>query len=150
MVAVSFFVAVAEAPTHSGPVAATIGRWIRDNTRPSDTVLVWGLDSAIYLVADRAPAGRYPYDRPLVTPGYTTPAMIARWVAELAAQPPHVIVDSEAANSYWADGSDFLRPPPPGAAGGRSIDLLDPLRQWVSANYLLVKEIDGHKVYELQ
>lgn len=150
MVSVSFFVAVAEAPTHGGPVAATIGRWIRNNTRPTDTVLVWGLDSGVYLVADRAPAGRYPYDRPLVTPGYTTPTMIDRWVADLAANPPQVIVDSEAANPHWPDGNDFLHAPPPGAAGGRSIDLLDPLRRWASAHYLLVKEIDGRKIYELQ
>ena len=150
MVAVSFFVAVAEAPTHRGPVAATIGRWVRDNTAPSDTLLVWGLDSGIYLTAARAPAGRYPYDLPLVTPGYTTPEMIHAWVADLAASPPKLIVDSEAANSFWADGEDFLRAPPPGTDGGRNIDLLDPLRKWVSAHYLVVREIDGRKIYMRQ
>lgn len=148
MVVVSFFVAVDEAPTHPGPVAASVGRWVRDHTAPTDTVLVWGLDSGVYLVADRATAGRYPFNRPLVTPAYTTPAIVAKWVAELAADPPRVIVDGEAANSSWADGDDFLRAPPPGAAGGRSIDLLDPLRTWVSAHYRFVTEIDGRKIYE--
>ena len=147
MVAVSFCVAVAEAPTHTGPVAATIGRWVRHNTQATDTVLVWGLDSAIYVVADRAPAGRFPYDRPLVTPGYVTEAMIASWVADLASHPPKVIVDSEAANPFWHDDSDFLRAPPPGAAGGRATDLLEPLRAWASENYLFVTEIDGRKIY---
>lgn len=150
MVAVSFLVAVAEAPSHRGPEAATIGKWVRDHTLASDTVLVWGLDSGIYLVADRAPAGRYPYDLPLVTPNYSTPAMIRTWVAELAARPPKVIVDSEAANSFWADSDDFLRAPPPGSDGGRNIDLLDPLRQWVSAHYHFVNEIDGRKIYMRQ
>ncbi|MDP9468351.1 MAG: hypothetical protein M3P32_06375 [Chloroflexota bacterium] len=147
MVAVSFFVVVAEAPAHRGPPSATIGRWVRDHTQPSDTVLVWGLDSAVYVLADRAPAGRYPYHLPLLTPAYTTPALIAAWVADLAANPPAVIVDSEAANGYWADESDFLRAPPPGTEGGRTVDLLDPFRDWASARYAFVTEIDGRKIY---
>lgn len=150
MVAVSFFVAVAEAPTHRGPAAMAVGRWVRDHTQPSDTVLVWGLDSAVYVVADRAPAGRYPYHLPLLTPGYTTPAMIAAWVADLAADPPAVIVDSEAVNAYWAEDDDYLRAPPPGTEGGRTVDLLDPFRAWASAHYAFVTEIDGRKIYVRQ
>jgi len=148
MVAVSFFVVLAEAPTHRGPSSAAVGRWVRDHTRPSDTILVWGLDAGVYLVAERAPAGRYPYHLPLVTPGYTTPALIANWVADLSAHPPLVIVDSEAADGFWAEDDDFLRAPAPGTDGGRTIDMLDPLRAWATANYRFVTEIDGRKIYE--
>jgi hypothetical protein len=147
MIAVSFLVVVAEAPTHPGPASATIGRWVRGHTQPSDTILVWGLDSGVYLTAERAPAGRYPYHLPLVTPAYTSSALISAWVADLAAHPPQVIVDSEAADGFWAENNDFLRAPAPGTEGGRTVDLLEPLRAWASAHYRLVTEIDGRKIY---
>ena len=147
MIAVSFLVVVAEAPAHPGPASATIGRWVRGHTQPSDTILVWGLDSGVYLTAERAPAGRYPYHLPLVTPAYTSSTLISAWVADLAAHPPQVIVDSEAADGFWAENNDFLRAPAPGTEGGRTVDLLDPLRAWASAHYRLVTEIDGRKIY---
>ena len=106
------------------------------------------MDANVYLASGIIPAGRYPYLMPLVTPGYTTPDMIAAWIADLENEPPQIIVDSEAANPYWSDDSDFLRPPPPGEAGGRDLDLLDPLRDFVRANYAFVIEIDGRKLYE--
>jgi hypothetical protein len=75
--------------------------------------------------------------------------MIHAWVADLAAHPPAIIVDSESANPFWQDDDDFLKPPPPGAAGGRTADLLDPFRRWVRQNYQLAAEIDGRKIYRL-
>jgi hypothetical protein len=122
---------------------------VQARTRPDETILVWGVDASIYVAADRAPAGRYLYDLPLVTHSYATPALIKAWVARLAAAPPSFIVDSEAANDYWAEDADFLRPPPPGAAGGRDLDLLDPLRDFVRKDYVFVIEIEGRKIYEL-
>jgi hypothetical protein len=134
--------------THGGPATERVAAWIRANTEPTDRLLVWGADANIYLASERVPAGRYVYLFPLVTPGYTTTEMIAAWVADLRSEPPRIIVDSEAANSYWADDADFLRPPSPGAGGGRELDLLDPFRDFVRENYVFVIEIEGRKVYE--
>jgi hypothetical protein len=144
----SFAIATGEAPSHRGRIGSEIGRWVQAHTRPNETILVWGVDASIYVAADRAQAGRFLYDLPLVTHGYATPALIKAWVAQLAAAPPSFIVDSEAANDYWAEDADFLRPPPPGAGGGRDLDLLDPLRDFVRKNYVFVIEIDGRKIYE--
>ena len=148
MVSVSFIVAAREAPVHRGRIGAEIGAWVGAHTDPGDTILVWGVDAGIYVAAERAPAGRYPYHLPLATHGYTTMRMIAAWVRELDAAPPRLIVDGEAAAAYWAEDADFLRPPPPGAAGGRDLDLLNPFRSWVRARYVLVAEIEGRKIYE--
>jgi hypothetical protein len=147
MVAVSVFVASREAPIHRGPPSRSVGLWIKEHSQPGDTVLDWGVEAGVYLVSERAPAGRYVYDLPLVTPGYSTQQMVDEWVASLAARPPAIIVDSEAANSYWPDGADFFRPPPPEAAGGRDIDFLQPLRRWVASRYSLAIEIAGRKIY---
>ena len=148
MAGVSFLVAAQQAPVHGGRIGAQVGAWVQARTDPTDTILVWGVDAGIYLAAERAPTGRYPYDLPLVTHGYATTSMIATWVEGLDAAPPRVIVDAEAASGYWGEDADFLRPPPPGAAGGRDLDLLDPFRDWVRANYELVTEIEGRKIYE--
>jgi len=135
--------------THRGPATERVAAWIRNHTRSTDRLLVWGTDANIYLSSGRQPAGRYVYLIPLVTPGYTTPRLIGTWVADLARDPPRIIVDSEAANPHWSEGADFFRPPPPGAAGGRDLDLLQPLRDFVKQDYVLVAEIAGRKVYEL-
>jgi hypothetical protein len=75
--------------------------------------------------------------------------MINDWLDDLQAQPPAVIVDSEAAHQYWDATDDFLRPPPPGYAGGRTLDLLEPFRVFVAAHYELSAEIAGRKIYVL-
>jgi hypothetical protein len=131
----------------SGPATVAVGAWVAARTESGDPILVWGVESNVYLEADRRVAGRYPYLMPLVTPGYSTPQQINAWVAELEADPPVVIVDAEAANRYWAEDADLLRPPPPGAAGGRDLDILDPVRQWIRDHYAFATEIQGRKVY---
>ena len=142
------FAASANTSPSRGQVAAEIGEWVRAHTSADDTILVWGVDAGIYVAAEREPAGRFPYDLPLVTSGYATEGLISDWLAELADAPPRLIVDSEAASGYWAEKDDFLRPPPPGTAGGRDLDLLGPFREWAGDNYVLAVEIDGRKVYE--
>lgn len=130
-----------------GPATVAVADWVTEHTRKDDRILVWGVDANVYLASERAVAGRYPYLMPLVTRGYTTPEQVAAWVADLDVAPPTVIVDSEAANPHWPDGDDFLRPPPPGAAGGRDLDILDPFRRWVEEHYVLSGEIHGRKLY---
>ena len=133
-----------------GPATEDVGAWIRHNTTAGDRILMWGVDANIYLSADRAPAGRYPYLMPLVTPGYADRAAVDDWVHSLRSDPPEIIVDSEAANAYWVDGEDFLRPPPPGAAGGRDLDIIETFRQFVRERYELVTELYGRKVWRLR
>jgi hypothetical protein len=136
--------------SHRGPPTTRIGEWIRAHTDPDDRILDWGVDANIYLASEREPAGRFPYLMPLVTPGYTTREMVQSWVGSLGDDPPAVIVDSEAANTYWDEGDDFLRPPPPGSAGGRNLDYVQSFRDFVRENYVKAIEIDGRKIYFLQ
>ena len=140
---------VASLQTDLNAPTRAIGAWISSHTTPSATILDWGVEANIYLSANRAVAGRYPYLMPLVTPRYTTRQMVSDWVSDLQAHPPAIIVDSESANAHWADGEDFLRVPPPGAAGGRDLDIVQPLRDFVATEYHQLAEIDGRKIYAL-
>ena len=123
--------------------------WLQDHARPGDQLLAWGHEADIYLESGLDPAGRFLYLMPLVTPGYSTAAQVDAWVTSLRADPPAFIVDSEAANPYWT-GDDFLRPPPPGAAGGRDLDLLDPLRAFVTERYKLAAVVNDREIWALR
>jgi hypothetical protein len=142
--------------TPSGPAwpgvqgAQVTGEWVASNSAETDTLLVWGHEPMIYVHAGRVPAGRYLYLLPLTTPDYSSEATVAEWVDVLEAAPPDILVDAEAANPHWPEGKDFLRPPPPGAAGGRDLDFLEPFRTFVRHHYELVHEVEGRAIYRLR
>ncbi len=45
----------------------SVAAFVRENTRPSDYIFVWGFEPLIYFLADRPPATRFIYTVPLVT-----------------------------------------------------------------------------------
>jgi len=131
----------------SGQVAA-VGTWIRDNTSPTDTIFVWGIQPDIYDAAGRAAASRWVYLLPLLTPGYSTPAQAADLANNLIDRRPAVIVD---AGSIVPGVQSIIPPlliPRPILAGdGRTFDALDPVRAVVRDQYRLAGIVDGWPVY---
>ncbi len=92
-------------------------------TRPDDRVFVWGFEPLLYLVADRAPASRFIYNAPLLSPWCPHP-WIDRTLADLRRDPPAAIVvvrndaipwvtgvpfDSETALGYFPDLARLIR-----------------------------------------
>jgi hypothetical protein len=134
----SALAAVRNLPQHAGPVSGEMAVYLSSATDADDSVLVWGFFPAAAPLADRETAGRYPYLLPLTTPGYATPTMIDAWVADLASNPPAVIIDAE--------GGDF-DVPPAGTAGGRNLDIVQPFRDWVHANYVPTETVADRQVY---
>ncbi|MDQ2933547.1 MAG: hypothetical protein M3R49_00945 [Chloroflexota bacterium] len=127
-----------------GPISADVGRWVSEHSAPGQRILVWGSAAAIYSISDRPPAGRYPFSWPLSTPGYSTREQVGGWLAGLQADPPAVVVDFQAA----ASETDRLLPPSrPGLTFDRSVDLLDPVRLWVSQRYRFTTERHGVRLY---
>ena len=113
---------------------------------PAGNLLVWGKEPRLYDLSNRTPATGYIYLYPLTTPGYTTEAMIERVAQGLAANPPAVVVDA-GSDSPGAPGFLPLLIPRPVLTDGRNLDLLDPLRAFVAANYRLAATVDGWPVY---
>ncbi|MBN1200677.1 MAG: glycosyltransferase family 39 protein [Anaerolineae bacterium] len=68
--------------------------YVRQHTVPDDTILVWGAISEVYFQSGRRSASRYHYSYPLTTPGYTTGADIRRFVDDLRANRPVLIIDA--------------------------------------------------------
>jgi len=46
---------------HAMPAARELARYVRENTPPEARLLVWGYGSALYFLAERRPATRFPY-----------------------------------------------------------------------------------------
>ena len=102
-------------------------RFVAANTRPADTVLVWGSHAEVLFLADRRSPTRYVYQyAALATRGYATPARVDELLADLQRTRPVLILD--------ASSDSFVTPP---------LDLAG-LRTWVSpeAQYALQPELE--------
>ncbi len=70
-------------------------REVKQRTKPSETVLVWGMDPVVYAETGRLSAG--PYGHPLdvlMAPGYQSEARFSAFVRALEKNPPKLIIDS--------------------------------------------------------
>src|SRR5262249_44930099 len=96
------------------------GRFLREHTRPDQSILVWGLPPGIYALADRMPATRFPFPHILLTesPFWLAygglDARRAEFLARLLRDPPvYVLVGTRDANAFEPDDSytEMLRFP---------------------------------------
>lgn len=72
-------------------------------TTTGEPILVWGAESAVYVLSDREAPTRFAYQYPLYTRGYAANAHIEIFLREIMARPPTLIID--------ASGGDALVPP---------------------------------------
>lgn len=70
-------------------------RYIEANTAPDDLVLIWGAEAAVNFLSRRNPPGRFIYQYPLYTPGYTDEALIVEFLDSLLQSPPRLIIDTK-------------------------------------------------------
>lgn len=82
------------ASTEDG-VHSAATRYLAENTRPGDTVLIWGSRAAVLFSAHRTSATRYVYQyAPLWTRGYESVRHVNELAAALAARPPALVLDA--------------------------------------------------------
>lgn len=127
-----------------------VAAWVRSHTAADDAIFVWGNAPDLYLAAERAPSSGYVYMLPLTTPGYVDEAILGEVLAGWIAAPPTVIVDAGSPAPGLPGLPALLVPRPVAAIDGRSADLLDPLREFVRANYFQADTINGWPVYLLR
>jgi len=68
---------------------------IQSMTKPGDTVLVWGAESAINYFSGRASPTRYVYQYPLYTNGYTSEEIILEFLDSIIKNRPKLIIDTK-------------------------------------------------------
>jgi hypothetical protein len=129
---------IAEANASAREVAARI--------RGASAVFVWGNQPGIYRYAEATPASRYVYLYPITTERYVDAERITGVLAELERFQPDFIIDA-GSSAPGEPGFPPLLIDRPVATDGRDFDLLDPLRNYVGANYELLDTVAGWPVY---
>jgi hypothetical protein len=128
---------------------ATAAEYVKDHSEPDDTILVWGNRPELYLAAERGPAIAYRFMYPLTTDGYVTTALVARVRADMSEDPPLLVVDAGSAEP-GAPGFLPLLIDRPVTREGREVEMLEPLRDYIRANYELLAESGGWPIYRLR
>jgi hypothetical protein len=126
-----------------------VARFVRGQSKPQDEILVWGNRPELYLAADRRPAIAFRFMYPLTTAGYVTPDLVDRVRSDLSRNPPLLIVDAGSVEP-GAPGFLPLLIARPVAREGREVDMLDPLRAYIRANYEMLTDSNGWPIYRLR
>ena len=124
-----------------------VASWVSANVPETGRIFVWGNRPELYLDIPREPASEYVYLLPLTTPGYVTGQTVERVRLDFLAHPPAVIVDAGSAAPGEAGLPPLLIERATAALDGRNADILDPLREYIRANYRLATIVDGWPIY---
>ncbi|HEX9017548.1 MAG TPA: glycosyltransferase family 39 protein [Anaerolineaceae bacterium] len=81
--------------------------YIRENTQPQDTILLWGTQTGIYYLSGRDAPTRYVHQIPLYNARYGTPQRIQEFLGNLEAKKPALIIDTRLPDMplVYGDGS---------------------------------------------
>lgn len=126
---------------------AKLAQYVRERTRSTDTVLVWGHGVSVNVMSGRKSPTPYAYAIPVVTPNPVAPT-IRQFVESLSKARPRLILDVTRLNSRSIPSLD----PEPGEQPERSkydplpIDILE-LREFIRANYRRAGSIEGAQVF---
>lgn len=138
---------VLSSPSGPSDIRYQWARHVRALTPPGDTVLVWGFQPIVHLLAERDSPTRFFYQFPLMMPGYASPGLVEDFVAEVRSRRPATILDvrnprlpplDRAARGGWRpEDGRYLDD-----AGG-----FDSLFEFVEAEYDVAREGRGWVLY---
>jgi hypothetical protein len=72
--------------------------YIQANTRPDDSILMWGTQTTIYYLANREAPTRYVHQIPLFNPSYATADRLDEFLKDLETRKPALIIDTRLKN----------------------------------------------------
>jgi hypothetical protein len=124
-----------------------ITSWLRTQTC-TDTLFVWGHAPDIYYASGLRPASRYVSIPALMTEGWATPENVKGVVDELSRLRPTAVIDATswggAPVTFPLFGDEVLP-----TSGGRYVDALDPIRDFVRTHYSAVGDVGEWPAYAL-
>lgn len=109
--------------------------YMQQHTQPEDTVLIWGGETRLSFAARRRTPTRFIYLRPITRQGVATVPMVLEFYAELATEPPRLIIDVNGPNRPL-----FTFPV--------QSEKLDAAAQALRSEYVEAATIEGWTVYE--
>lgn len=81
-------------------------QYIRRHTTPEERIFVWGHAPDLYFFSGRRPATRFIYPFPLLTPGYADRSLVQRFLDDLRASPPSLIIETSPADRTAAPAAE--------------------------------------------
>ena len=125
-----------------------LATYVMDNTEPDDTVLVWGVDTAINFQSGRDSPTPYNHGYPLIVPNEESGENVRQMVKDLERNKPVMIVDTTLRDGdripplhpllrrlWWFEG------------GRRDIEQLGPIYRFVESYCHVATEYDGAIIY---
>ena len=125
-----------------------LATYVIENTEPGDTVLVWGVDTAINFQSRRDSPTPYNHGYPLIVPNQESGENVRQMVKDLEHNKPVMIVDTTLRDGdripplhpvlrriWWFEG------------GRRDIEQLDPIYRFVESYCHVATEYDGAIIY---
>jgi 4-amino-4-deoxy-L-arabinose transferase-like glycosyltransferase len=112
--------------------------YLREATRPGDTIFIWGYDPLLYVAADRESPSRFTSFLPLMSE-WTPPEWVDAFVDDLEQQKPTYIILQRNENApwitgHWIDPVDF-------------VPLLPRFKALLDRDYELDRTIEDYTLY---
>ncbi len=125
-----------------------VAQYVAEHTAPEDTVLVWGVDTAINFQANRDSPTQYSYGYPLIVPDEDSEQNVQEMLDDLAHRQPRMIVDTTMRDGLRIPPLDEGRRQQWWAEGGRrDVEPLEPIYRFVEAHCHITREIDRVAIY---
>ena len=114
-------------------------RYIREHTRPDDTVLLWGNQAPVNYLSDREAPTRFVHQIPLINERYATQERIGEFNRDLEQKKPALIIDTRLASMPlpYKPGN----PPDCAATDQPHLAAMEPVYTYICANYRPVETI---------
>ncbi|HOP79537.1 MAG TPA: glycosyltransferase family 39 protein [Armatimonadota bacterium] len=128
--------------------AEMIADWIEQNTSESDMIYVWGWDTRIAFLSQRALPSRYLHTHPLGATGFNRDKRIQELADSIEKHRPAYIVDTSPLMPTTAPPLDPTAPKAPQFSPFFRLDGYEPVQDVVARHYRLVTVISGCPIYE--
>ncbi len=113
-------------------------RHVRAETAPDDRVMVWGMEPAVHLLADRRPPGRFFFNVPVAAP-FAPAAWRQEFLNDLDAHPPRLVLVLRNDFIPWATGTP--------TDSSTQMRQWPTLQSWLSTHYERETEIEDFAIY---
>ena len=123
-----------------------VAELVKSLSTPEETILVWGAETQIHLLAERDSPTRFFYQYPLARSGYARDGDLDEFISDVTVGRPAVIIDArsprlppldEADRRDWRPQQRYLHDPTE----------FQQLFDFVKSEYELLGEIDGFRMY---
>ena len=113
-----------------------VSRRLQELARPGDTLVIWGWAPRFHVESGLAQGARDAQSEPEIAPGPMNQFYRDRMMWDLRKHPPAFFVDAIADDGFIYTVHSLFGP-----------QIFPELAAWISANYRLVEDLDGYRIY---